>query len=390
VALTLAIALGILAFAIALDRILFSSAQDSARAQAAEIAALVRSGDSTAADAVREEPSQGSSLQLLDRQRHVVAASDQAAASEAITSLMPPAGVTRTEQATGIPGEEGEPYAVAALGLGEPSGGDYVLVVATPLNLATETVREATVPQSDDEIARLAETMNQMLDRLDRSDTVTRQFLSDASHELRSPLATIRAALEVPGRTSVAREEAARDALVLGEALRMERLVDDLLTLAMADDQGLALAAEDVDVDDLIDAEVLRLRVTTPIPVRASISAARLVGDPARLGQMFRNLVDNAVRHTTGGVTLSVATSGRDVVVHVDNDGPPIPAGLREAVFDRFARLEPSRERESGGGGLGLAIARSIAEAHHGQIRATETPAGRCRFEVRLPAGATA
>jgi signal transduction histidine kinase len=225
--------------------------------------------------------------------------------------------------------------------------------------------------------------MNEMLDRLQRADAATRRFVSDASHELRSPLATIRAALEVSGRG----EDDERDDLLRSETLRLQSLVDDLLTLAKADD-GAPLVREEVDVDDIVEQEVRRVRARG-VPVEADIGAARVLGDRARLEQMVRNVVDNALRHTTGAVGLSVETTGDDVVVRVDNDGPPVPAAERETVFDRFTRLEDSRRRESGGSGLGLAIVRTVAEAHGGTATATETAAGQCRFELRLPASAT-
>jgi signal transduction histidine kinase len=237
-----------------------------------------------------------------------------------------------------------------------------------------------TVPPTGDEIARLARTMNEMLARLEKSDAATRRFVSDASHELRSPLATIRAAVEVSTQDGFDDD---RDAVIRSETLRLQSLVDDLLTLAKADD-GAPLAREEVDVDDIVAQEVRRVRATG-VPVEASIMAARVLGDRARIEQMVRNVVDNAVRHTTGRVGLSVDTEGDDVVVRVDNDGPPVPVADRETVFDRFARLEDSRRRESGGSGLGLAIVRTVARAHGGNAVATETSDGRCRFELRLP-----
>jgi signal transduction histidine kinase len=164
----------------------------------------------------------------------------------------------------------------------------------------------------------------------------------------------------------------------------MQRLVEDLLTLAKADD-GAPIASTEVDIDDIVDAEVKRLRTTGAQPVRASIQAARVMGDRGRLEQMVRNLVDNATRHSTGEVALTVHTVDEEVLLWVDNDGEPVPANEREAVFERFARLERSRQRDSGGSGLGLAIVRTIASAHGGQVIATETPSGTSRFEVRLP-----
>jgi signal transduction histidine kinase len=431
-AVTVAIMMGVAAYAVALDRILYSAAQESARQQANDIASVIATGEESPAQAIQDAPSQGMLLQLVDGQHQVVAASDPAGQNAPLTDLAPGPSRLLTQQVTGLPGDEGEPYAIAARGVRSKTGTAYVVVVAAPLDVQANSVRTATlllgigglallallvvlmsrilgralepverirrevdritevrgrgqitVPPSGDEIARLARTMNQMLARLDQADASTRRFVSDASHELRSPLATIRAAIEV-STAGHHPPDPERDDLIRSEVLRMQRLVDDLLTLARADD-GVPLAFEEVDVDDIVDAEVRRLRATGDSPVRASIEAARVVGDRARLEQVVRNLVDNAARHTVGTITLSVSTRGDWVVLQVDNDGPPIPLADRDAVFERFRRLQESRERHTGGSGLGLAIARTLVVAHGGEVVATQTPSGQCRFEVRLP-----
>ena len=430
-AVTVAIVLGVFGFVVALDRILYSTAQDSARTHADEISKTIASGELPASEALDTVTSKGSLLQILDREQQVVASSEPALARTPVTKLRPEPGVVDVGQETALRGEVGEPHALVAQGVKDPAGTAYVVVVANPLEVEATTVRTATVllvlgaaalllillflinrilkqalepverirsevaritrvrgrghltvPPSGDEIARLAETMNVMLDRLERADATTRRFISDASHELRSPLATIRAVMEISD--SQGGHDPARDAVVRGEVLRMQHLVEDLLTLAKADD-GVPLTLEEVDVDDLVESEVRRLRATGTGPVTASISAARIIGDRLKLAQALRNLVDNAMRHTTGGVALAVHPVGDAVVMTVDNEGRPVPEDEREAVFERFARLEASRERDTGGSGLGLAIVRTIVEAHHGTVEATQTPQGQCRFEVRLP-----
>ena len=431
VAVTVVIALGVIAFVTALDRVLYSSAQDAARTRASEISATVAAGERPADLALRDVSSRGSLLQVIDGRNRVVASSESALDASPITNLRPGPGAVSVAQEATIPREVGEPHAVVAQGVADPSGAAYVVVVAKPLDVQVDTVRAATVllalgasalflilmalingtlkqalapvehirsevaritrvrgtgqvtvPPTGDEIARLAQTMNLMLGRLEQADSTTRQFISDASHELRSPLATIRAALEVSGPGAGA--DAERDAVIHGEVLRMQHLVEDLLTLAKADD-GLPLKLEEVDLDDLVESEVRRLRATGEGPVTASIAASRVVGDRLKLAQALRNLVDNAAAHTTGAVHLAVGPHGDDVALTVDNDGPPVAAEVREAVFGRFARLEESRERDKGGSGLGLAIVRTIVEAHGGSVRATESPSGQCRFEVRIP-----
>lgn len=431
-AVTLAIVLGVIGFVVALDRILYSAAQDSARTHAAEISTAISSGSRPASQALDADVSKGSLLQILDGQQRVIASSEPTLADTAVTRLRPAPGDVDVDQEATLHGEVGEPYALVAQGVRDPAGTAYVVVVADPLDVEATTVRTATVlialgavalillllvlinrtlqeallpverirsevaritqvrgrghitvPPSGDEIARLAETMNDMLARLSRADATTRRFISDASHELRSPLSTIRAAIEVSERGAETDPE--RDAVIHGEVLRMQHLVEDLLTLAKADD-GLPLTLEEVDVDDLVESEVRRLRATATAPVTASITAARVVGDRLKLAQALRNLVDNAMTHTVGAVRLEVRPDGDSVVLVVDNDGPPVPEAQREAVFDRFTRLEEARERDSGGSGLGLAIVRTIVQAHGGTVRATASPEGRCRFEVVLPA----
>lgn len=433
-AITLAVVLGVVAFAISLDRILYSSALDAARVQAAQVADLVDSGEEAPDVALEDVPSQGSLLQILDASGQVVASNEPTLRRASITSLRPGPGEIEVTQSTSIPGEIGEPHAIVARGVQDPSGATYAVVVGAPLNVENDTVQSATtllalgavgllaillflisrilrqalepveriraevdritqvrgrgqltVPATGDEIARLAETMNLMLGRLEQADTATRRFVSDASHELRSPIATIRAAMEIAESTAVG-NSGEFDAVIHGEVLRMQRLVDDLLTLAKADDGAMPMVAEDVDLDDLVDAEVRRLRATTGVDVVVSIEAGRVVGDPARLGQVLRNLIDNAVRHTTGGVAVAVATMDGEVVLTVDNDGPPIPLDKRDLVFARFARLEGARERDRGGSGLGLAIVQTVVSAHGGTVRATQSDTGQCRFIVSLPA----
>ena len=428
----LVLVLGVAAFTAALDRVLYSAAQDAARTRLADVVSVVSGGQAPPDRALRDIPGRGSLLQVLDTRHRVVAASEEAISHRPITLLRPRTGDIRVAQVEGIPGELGEPYAVAVEGVVTPAGAGYVVVVASPLDVQATSVRSATillalgatalllvlvylishsvrqallpverirsdvaritharsqgqisVPPTGDEIARLAETMNLMLARLAQSDAASRRFISDASHELRSPLATIRAAIEVPAEPGWP-VSSSRDQVIHDEALRMQRLVDDLLLLAKADD-GLPLRLEEVDLDDLVEAEVRRLRATREVPVTASIAATRVVGDRLRLAQVLRNLVDNAVAHNVGTVELAVSSTADAAVLRVDNDGPPVPVNQRELVFDRFARLEESRARDHGGSGLGLAIVRTLVEAHGGTVRAGETPSGTCRFEVRLP-----
>ena len=216
--------------------------------------------------------------------------------------------------------------------------------------------RRVPVPNADDEIAHLAKTMNVMLDRLEEGRDRQRRLVSDASHELRSPLAVIRQYAEValahPADSDV--EELAE--VVLAEDLRLQRMVDDLLLLTRIDEGTLALRHSEVDLDDIVLEEASRLRaseIDRRIDSRA-VSAARIHGDAAHLERLVRNLIDNAIRHSDTTVTLSLREAGPEVVFTVDDDGPGIAPVDRKRVFERFERLEESRDRDSGGTGLGL------------------------------------
>lgn len=242
-------------------------------------------------------------------------------------------------------------------------------------------------PGTNDEIGRLATTMNRMLGRLDDSQRAQRRFISDASHELKSPLASLRQYAEVardyPGRIS----EADLAGAVLDESGRLERLVRNLLLLARADEQSLALATSSVDLDDLVLAEAARLRATTQLTVDASgVGPARVDGNEGLLGQVTRNLADNAARHAASTVRLSVSTKDARALVTVEDDGDGIQPSDRERVFERFVRLDEARGRDAGGTGLGLAIVRELVNAHGGSVTIDESPLGGARVVVVLSA----
>lgn len=257
--------------------------------------------------------------------------------------------------------------------------------------------RRVQVPAGRDEVARLAVTMNGMLERLARSDRARRRFVSDASHELRSPVSTLLTQLETAPGAGGGRGEAGApgDAalvdrqLMRAEILRLGRLVDDLLLAAKSDARGLDLDLRTVDVDDLVLQEARRLRAVSAHEVGVSLEAAQVRADPRRLGQVLRNLLDNADRHSTAWVRVSVEARPGRVLVHVDNAGEPVPESQRELVFERFARLDEARSRDRGGSGLGLAIARMLTLAHGGTLVAGVVPpdaegAGACRFTLEL------
>ncbi|MFG2944493.1 sensor histidine kinase [Streptomyces adustus] len=240
-------------------------------------------------------------------------------------------------------------------------------------------------PGTADEIGHLAQTMNAMLSRLESSALEQRRFVADASHELRSPLAAIRTTLEV----GLAHPDRAPWPVIAGRAaeqsIRLESLIQQLLTLAKADEESRVAGEEHVDIADLLR------RVTVPAPndpitIRLTATGTPVIrGDTDHLERLFGNVIDNAVRYARTTVHVTAATTGGDTVVEIADDGPGIPAADRDRVFDRFVRLDTSRERRTGNAGLGLAIAREIAKAHHGSIHAAESPDGGARFVITLP-----
>jgi signal transduction histidine kinase len=237
-----------------------------------------------------------------------------------------------------------------------------------------------------DELDRLAGTLNGMLDRLEQSQSAQRRFVSDASHELRSPLATMRQHAELVRHhpTAVAPGEFAD--IVLGEAERMQHLVEDLLLLARLDEGRGAMRPGPVDLDDLALAEVRRLRAVDPVTIDGSgIVAARVTGSEPLLARALRNLVDNARRHASSRVAITIEPGGDVVAVHVDDDGFGIPFVDRERVFERFARRDDARARDDGGSGLGLAIVREVAATHGGRAVAADSPLGGARFTLTIP-----
>ena len=246
--------------------------------------------------------------------------------------------------------------------------------------------RRVPVPRGDDEVARLAHTMNDMLERVDEAAQRQQRFVGDASHELRSPLTRIRTELEVDLAHPDEADLLATHASVLEETVGLQRLADDLLLVARADegDTGEEPRAA-VDLDDIVLRVARRLRADDRVQVDLSgVGAGRVEGDREGLARLVGNLADNAVRHASSTVHLSLGERGGHVVLIVEDDGPGVPEGEQERIFERFARIDGAR-RAGGGTGLGLAIARDIAERHGGTLELDALADG-ARFVLTLPA----
>ena len=250
--------------------------------------------------------------------------------------------------------------------------------------------RRVPEPRGDDEIARLARTMNAMLERVETAARRQQAFVADASHELRSPLTRIRSEIEVDLAHPDRADLAATHRSVLEETTALERLVADLLHLARSDATAGELRREAVDLDDIVLSEVRRLRASSDVDVDAGgVTAAQIHGDRDQLARLVRNLLDNAGRHASRTVTITLAEHGGDAVLVVDDDGPGIPPDHHDRVFERFTRLDDARTQSSGGTGLGLAICRDIVRRHGGTVAIDPDHAPGARFVVSIPLRAT-
>lgn len=250
---------------------------------------------------------------------------------------------------------------------------------------AAELDRRVPEPAVRDELGKLAGTMNAMLARLEQARDRQHRFVSDAAHELRSPVASILTRVEVGLAHPAGADWPALARDVHREATRLERLAAELLTLSRMDGSTAPARDEVVDLDELVLLEVDAVRARGKVSVEiAPFSAARLRGRVEELRRVVRNLLDNAERHARERVTLGLSTSEGVVELVVSDDGAGIPQEDRERVFDRFYRSQPARDRDSGGAGLGLAIVRDIASAYGGRAWVAATTGG-AEVHVRFP-----
>ncbi|MGY5130214.1 ATP-binding protein [Streptomyces nigrescens] len=244
------------------------------------------------------------------------------------------------------------------------------------ITASTDLSRRVPVPSSKDEIGRLARTTNETLAALESSVERQRRFVADASHELRSPIASLRTQLEV----GVAHPELLDVPGAVEDTVRLQRLAADLLLLARLD-AGERPADARVDLAAMVREESSQ-RVADRIPVRTGeLAGAEVAGSRSQLGRVLGNLLDNAQRHAVSSVRVAVVREGEWTVLRVEDDGPGVPESERERIFERFVRLDDARARDDGGAGLGLAIARDVAVRHGGSL-AVRTGSV---FELRLP-----
>ncbi|MGS2619913.1 ATP-binding protein [Micromonospora sp. LZ34] len=404
-----------------------------ATVRAQDVAALARQGSLPAELAV-EASDDGSASQVVDGSGRVVAATAGLRRDQSLARFRPSGQGPEVRTVDGLPFAEGGSYRLIAMSTDTPTGPVTVYVAASlspvddaadalqgalaigaPLLLAlvaftTWTVtgrtlrpvdairaevadiserslgRRVSVPPTDDEISRLADTMNMMLDRLDAAAERQRRFVADASHELQTPLAAARTDLEValahPESTSW--NDIAADLLVANR--RMERLVRDLLFVARADAGAPLAPARPVDLDDIVVSEAARIRAGGTVRVDTkAVSAAAVVGRPDDLTRAVRNVLDNAEQHASALVHVELSSDDRSVTLVVQDDGPGIPPEDRTRIFERFTRLDDDRSRRTGGTGLGLAIAMEIIEAHGGSMVVEDSVRG-ARFVIRMPA----
>ncbi|MDX6364690.1 MAG: hypothetical protein QOC85_3700, partial [Streptomyces sp.] len=243
------------------------------------------------------------------------------------------------------------------------------------ITASEDLARRVPVPGTHDEVARLARTTNETLAALEASVERQRRFVADASHELRSPIASLRTQLEVgaahPGLLDVAG--------AVEDTVRLQRLAADLLLLARLD-AGEGPGEARFDLGALVREESAQRTGVT-----ATAESVEVAGSRGQLARVLANLLDNAHRHARSRVAVTLRAEDGWAVLGVADDGAGVPPEERERIFERFVRLDDARSRDDGGAGLGLAIARDVALRHGGTLTVREAPEGGALFELRLP-----
>lgn len=431
-AVTGVLVIGGLLLVVALRSALANGVGEAALQRAHDLAALAVRGSLPA-----ELPAAGDDealAQVVGPNGEVVAASEGAGGDEALTLPRPPAGESAVYPPDALPGaaddddvrvaavsvegprglitvyvaaslDDVEDAVAAAAGLGLVglpvlvlvlAAGTWVLVGRTLAPVAAMTSQAEAIgaanledrlpePRSRDEVARLAGTLNGMLARLEGALRRQRRFVADAAHELRSPVASLRAQLET-AQVSPSVDWSTVSADLLDETARLQDLAEQLLLLARLDDAGAMLRRRPVDLDDVADRAVGRLRGRADVHLDTTgVRPVQVEGDPVLLERVLDNLLANAVRHARSRVVLTTTLECGAAVLAVDDDGPGIPTDQRERVLHPFTRLDDDRDRDTGGAGLGLAVARDVVTAHGGTIVVESSSLGGARVRVRLP-----
>ena len=249
---------------------------------------------------------------------------------------------------------------------------------------ATDLSQRVPLTGGDDEIARMARTVNAMLDRLEAASRFQQEFVSNVSHELRSPLTTLLATTERAARDPARANWPEVVDTVIREGRRLDTLIEDLFWLARHDEPQVGTQSMDVDLDDLLFEEALRIRSLSELSVDTSlVQPTRVIGDPAMMKRMIRNIVDNATRYARSELRFDSHYDEDEAVVSVANDGEGIDVPESARFFNRFVRADSARSRQSGGTGLGLAIVHEIVTRHGGSARFVEVDEG-TTIELRV------
>ncbi|MGW7066648.1 ATP-binding protein [Streptomyces sp. NPDC054855] len=257
---------------------------------------------------------------------------------------------------------------------------DAITSEMAAITASEDLARRVPEPDTHDEIARLATTTNETLAALQSSVERQRRFVADASHELRSPIASLRTQLEV----GAAHPELLDVDGAVEDTVRLQELAADLLLLARLD-AGEKPGGGQVDLAALAREE-LSQRTRDRVDVRMDLRNVDVTGSRSQLARVLGNLVNNAQRHARSHVTVATRADGAWAVLEVSDDGDGVPDGERDRIFERFVRLDDARTRDDGGAGLGLAIARDVAARHGGTLTVKEAPGGGALFELRVPA----
>lgn len=424
----MALLIGAIAIVLLQRASMIDGVDTSAQSRAKDLAALVRSGTLPQTLAIGTE--EDAFAQIVDTQGRVVATSENVAGEPPVARAGPASEpsvrtvqvdalgdefrvAARTTTGSNGPlvvyaGESLAPVedATTALGTLLAAGIPVLLIVVAGTTLfvtgralrpveeiraevasisGLDLHRRVPEPRTHDEISQLANTMNGMLDRLEDAYARQGRFVSDASHELQTPIAALRARLDVDLAHPDRADWLATEREALEEVAALQRLVEDLLTLARLPTEAQLSPRQLVDIDDLVlrDAERIRTRGQVGVDL-GGVSSGQIEGAPLELQRVIRNLLDNAERHASSTVTLAVAEHSDVVEVSVADDGPGIPLAERERIFERFARLDDARTPLGAGTGLGLAIAREIVHAHGGTLTVEDGAPG-ARFVARFP-----